>query len=208
MLLAAILAANAFDTVQVAKNVYALVGELGQRSPVNLGHNMTSGFIVTAEGVVVIDTGGSLANAQAIHAAIRQVTTKSVIYAVNTGGQDHRWLGNEYFRRQGARIVTAEAAARYMRERGLAQAEAARSLLKDKFDGTRLAYPATGVSPTSTRPCATATTTSCFCVERWRGASPRARSTPWRRARISISPASLTCKTMTISLFAAETRWR
>jgi len=152
MLLAANLAANAFETVQVAKNVYALVGELGQRSPVNLGHNMTSGFIVTAEGVVVIDTGGSLANAQAIHAAIRQVTTKSVIYAVNTGGQDHRWLGNDYFRRQGARIVAAEAAERDMRERGLNQAEAARSLLKEKFDGTRLVYPDTTFSDRYTLP--------------------------------------------------------
>jgi len=152
MLLAAHVAANAFETVQVAKGVYALVGELGQRSPGNLGHNMTSGFIVTAEGVIVIDTGGSLANAQAIHAAIRQVTTKSVIYAVNTGGQDHRWLGNDYFRRQGARIVAAEAAERDMRERGLNQAEAARSLLKEKFDGTRLVYPDTTFSDRYTLP--------------------------------------------------------
>ena len=89
----------------------------------------------------MIDTGGSLANAQAIHAAIRRVTTKPVIYAVNTGGQDHRWFGNDYFKRQGAGIVAAEAAVRDMRERGASQAEAARSLLKDKFDGTRLAYP-------------------------------------------------------------------
>lgn len=48
MLLAGSPAANAFETVLVAKDVYALVGELGQRSPGNLGHNMTSGFIVTA----------------------------------------------------------------------------------------------------------------------------------------------------------------
>jgi len=141
MLLAGSLAANAFETVQVAKDVYALVGELGQRSPGNLGHNMTSGFIVTPDGVVVIDTGGSLANAQAIHAAIRQVTTRPVIYAVNTGGQDHRWFGNDYFKRQGASIVAAEAVVRDMRERGASQAEATRSLLKEKFDGTRLAYP-------------------------------------------------------------------
>jgi len=45
------LAAHAFDTVKVADGVYALVGDLGQRSPENLGHNMTSGFIVTAQGI-------------------------------------------------------------------------------------------------------------------------------------------------------------
>lgn len=141
LLLTGSLAAHAVETVQMANGVYALVGDLGQRSPANLGHNMTSGFIVTDAGVVVIDTGGSLANAQAIHAAIRKVTTKPVIYAVNTGGQDHRWFGNDYFKRQGATIVAAEAAVRDMRERGANQAEATRALLKEKFDGTRLAYP-------------------------------------------------------------------
>jgi hypothetical protein len=109
---------------------------------------MTSGFIVTAEGVIVIDTGGSLANAQAIHAAIRQVTTKPVIYAVNTGGQDHRWFGNDYFKRQGASIVAAEAAVRDIREHGANQEEATQSLLKEKFDGTRFA----GVSARSRDP--------------------------------------------------------
>jgi glyoxylase-like metal-dependent hydrolase (beta-lactamase superfamily II) len=141
LLLTGSLLAHAFETVEVANGVYALVGDLGQRSPVNLGHNITSGFIVTDAGVVVIDTGGSLANAQAIHAAIRKVTAKPVIYAVNTGGQDHRWFGNDYFKRQGASIVAAEAAVRDMRERGVNQAEATQSLLKEKFDGTRLVYP-------------------------------------------------------------------
>jgi len=141
VLLTGSLLAHAFETIRVTENVYALVGDLGQRSPANLGHNITSGFIITDAGVVVIDTGGSLADAQAIHAAIRKVTTKPVIYAVNTGGQDHRWFGNDYFKRQGASIVAAEAAVRDMRERGAGQAEASQSLLMEKFDGTRLAYP-------------------------------------------------------------------
>ena len=37
-------AAHAFDTIRVAEHIYTLVGDLGQRSPTNLGHNMTSGF--------------------------------------------------------------------------------------------------------------------------------------------------------------------
>lgn len=135
------LSAHAVDTVKVADNIYALVGDLGQRSPENLGHNITSGFIVTAQGVVVIDTGGSLANAQAIHAAIRKVTDKPVIYAINSGGQDHRWFGNDYFKRQGARLIASEAAAQDMRERGAAQKAFIQPLLKEKFDGTQLVYP-------------------------------------------------------------------
>jgi glyoxylase-like metal-dependent hydrolase (beta-lactamase superfamily II) len=133
--------AQAFETVKVADGVYALVGDLGQRSPENLGHNMTSGFIVTEDGVVVIDTGASKLGAQSIHAAIRNVTGKPLTYAVNTGGQDHRWLGNDYFKRQGATLVASAAALDDMHRRGAEQAAMAERFLKDKFAGTEPAYP-------------------------------------------------------------------
>jgi len=135
------LAAQAFNTVRVADNIYALVGDLGQRSPANLGHNMTSGFIVTNEGVIVIDTGGSRANAEQVLAAIRKVTDRKIIYAINTGGQDHRWFGNDYFKKQGTKIVAAESTAHDMRARGAEQIERIKPLLGDKFSGTQLAYP-------------------------------------------------------------------
>lgn len=132
---------HAVETVKIDDGVYALVGDLGQRSPENLGHNMTSGFIVTAQGVVVIDTGASTLGAQAIHAAIRKVTDKPVIYAVNTGGQDHRWLGNDYFRQQGAKLVASEAGLADIRSRGAEQQAMAERFLKEKFAGTKPAFP-------------------------------------------------------------------
>lgn len=134
-------AAHAFETVRVVENIYALVGDLGQRSPANLGHNMTSGFIVADEGVIVIDTGGSRANAENIRAAIRKVTGKKIIYAINTGGQDHRWFGNDFFRKQGAKIIAAESTARDMRARGTEQVGRIKLLLGDNFAGTQLVYP-------------------------------------------------------------------
>lgn len=141
VLLSASAGAQAFETVKVADGVYALVGDLGQRSPGNLGHNMTSGFIITADGVVVIDTGASRLGAQAIHAAIRKVSDKPVVYAVNTGGQDHRWLGNDYFKHQGAHIVASAAGLEDMRSRGAEQMAMAERFLKDKFAGTGPVYP-------------------------------------------------------------------
>ncbi len=131
----------AFETVRVADGVYALVGELGQRSPENLGHNMTSGFVVTTQGVVVIDTGASLLGARAIHAAIRKITDKPVIYAINTGGQDHRWLGNDYFRRQGATLIASRPALADLRSRGAEQIALAKRFLGTRFAGTTPAYP-------------------------------------------------------------------
>jgi len=132
---------HAFETVRVADGVYALVGDLGQRTPENLGHNMTSGFVVTAQGVVVIDTGASKLGAQAIHTAIRKITGWPVIYAINTGGQDHRWLGNDYFRRQGAKLVASAAGLADMHNRGAEQMAMTGRFLKDKFAGTVPAYP-------------------------------------------------------------------
>ena len=94
----------------VVNNIYAIVGELGNRSAGNLGNNATFGFVVTEAGVVLIDSGGTLAGARQIDALIRSVTAQPVVRVINTGGQDHRWLGNGYFKAQGAQIIASEAA--------------------------------------------------------------------------------------------------
>ena len=95
---------------QVADHVYAVVGPYGNRTPENLGDNATFGVVVTEEGVVLIDPGGSYRGAAAIETLVRQVTDQPVKIVVNTGGQDHRWLGNGYFKARGARIVASAAA--------------------------------------------------------------------------------------------------
>lgn len=131
----------AMKTVPIADGVYALVGELTQRSPANLGNNMTGGFVVTDEGVVLIDTGGSLLGAQDIHAAIREVTEKPIIYAINSGALDHRWFGNDYFKRQGAKLVAADAAVKAMHNQKSFLINMMSKNIKDKFDGTVPAFP-------------------------------------------------------------------
>ncbi|MBL7005364.1 MAG: hypothetical protein ISR69_15205, partial [Gammaproteobacteria bacterium] len=44
---------------QVTSDVYALVGELGNRSAENYGNNATFGVVITNKGVVLIDSGAS-----------------------------------------------------------------------------------------------------------------------------------------------------
>lgn len=109
--------AAALEVQKVTEGVYALVGELGQRSAENLGNNATFGVVVTKEGVVLLDPGGSREGAQRIEDAIRTVTDKPVTLVINTGGQDHRWLGNGYFKAKGARIVASKAAVADQRAR-------------------------------------------------------------------------------------------
>lgn len=104
------MAADTLELQQVTDHVYAVVGSMDNRTPGNLGNNATFGFIVTAEGVVLIDSGGTYQGAQQLHAVIRQVTDKPVVMVINTGGQDHRWLGNEYFSKLGAKIIASQRA--------------------------------------------------------------------------------------------------
>ncbi len=134
--------AQAFETVKVAEDVYALVGDLGQRSEENLGHNMTSGFIIANEGVVVIDAGGSIAGAKAIHDAIKKITPKKIKWVINTGGQDHRWIGNSYFSEiGGVTIISSENGKKDMIEQKNFQFSMAKKYIKGNFEETEPTYP-------------------------------------------------------------------
>ena len=128
------------DVVTVAPRVYALVGELGQRSPGNLGNNATFGAVVTEAGVVLIDSGGSRAGAQRIEEALRRVTDLPVVAVINSGGQDHRWLGNGWFKAKGARLIASAAAVADHRARADLQFQMARSLIGEAFAGTEAVY--------------------------------------------------------------------
>lgn len=98
-------ASPVLQLTQIDENVYAIIGPLDNRTPENLANNATFGFVVTSEGVVLIDAGGTYQGAAEIHALIKTVTTKPVKIVINTGGQDHRWLGNGYFKQLGARLI-------------------------------------------------------------------------------------------------------
>jgi glyoxylase-like metal-dependent hydrolase (beta-lactamase superfamily II) len=126
---------------QLAPGVYVFIGETGLRTYENEGMNANAGFIVTRAGVVVVDSGPSYQVAQTIHAAIRKVTRQPVKYVINTGGQDHRWLGNGYFKAQGAEIIASAAAVDDMNARGAMQLEGLKGELKEKLAGTEVVLP-------------------------------------------------------------------
>jgi len=128
------------DIQKISPNVYALVGELAQRSPENYANNSTHGVIIGDEGVILIDPGGSYRGAQQIHEAIKTLTDKPVTYVINTGGQDHRWLGNGYFKQQGAHIITSSTALADHHERADDHLNSLSQFLGDTLDGTVPVY--------------------------------------------------------------------
>ncbi len=90
--------------IKVTEGVYAMVGPLGQRSEANAGLNANYGFVLTANGVILIDSGASYHSAAILERSVKAVTNKPIKWVLNTGSQDHRWLGNGYFKKQGAVI--------------------------------------------------------------------------------------------------------
>jgi len=98
--------AQAFEVTpkQVEPNVYAYIGPLNDRTSKNLGLNDNIGFVITSKGVVLIDSGAGTAAAKALEKAAHKISNKPIIAIINTGSQDHRWLGNAYFARKGVKI--------------------------------------------------------------------------------------------------------
>ena len=132
-------AAHAFQprAEKVVDNVYAIVGPLGQRSAENDGLNANFGFVVTPTGVILIDSGASLLGAKKIEAAIAKVTKQPVRWVVNTGSQDHRWLGNDYFAGKGAEVIAMSHTAATQAEYAAQHMEGLTRFLGKRMQGTK-----------------------------------------------------------------------
>ena len=128
--------ANVLQPVKVADNIYALVGPLGQRDAANAGDNATFGAIVTPDGVILIDSGATKAGAELIETALKTITPKPVRWVINTGSQDHRWLGNATFAAQGAKIIALDSTVKVQQANAAKELQGLNMLLGETAAGT------------------------------------------------------------------------
>ena len=119
----------------VADGVYAFIGDTDARSYDNEGLNANIGLIVTPAGAVLIDSGATFQTARKLHDAVKKVTPQPLKWVINTGGQDHRWLGNGYFKAQGIEVIAHARAEADMTARAGEHLEALQ-ILKERLDGT------------------------------------------------------------------------
>jgi glyoxylase-like metal-dependent hydrolase (beta-lactamase superfamily II) len=136
--------AHASDLVKfelVAPGVFAFIGEIGPRTVSNQGLNANIGLVETSEGNVLIDSGATWLGAEQIERAAKKVSNRPIRWVINTGGQDHRWLGNGYFQSQKATVIAHELAKKDMENRGGDQLTALRTLLGTAANQTQAAMP-------------------------------------------------------------------
>jgi glyoxylase-like metal-dependent hydrolase (beta-lactamase superfamily II) len=153
LLTLAALSVHAVEVVftPLAPGVYAFIGETEGRSYANEGLNANIGLVTTQAGAVLIDSGASFEGARHIAEAAYQATGQTIKWVINTGGQDHRWLGNGFFKAQGAEIMAHQDALADMQARALEHTGALASVLKEKFKGTEPVYPTRLLTGESTR---------------------------------------------------------
>ncbi|TCM86086.1 MBL fold metallo-hydrolase [Rhodovulum steppense] len=91
--------------VEVIPNVFSAIGATAPPTYENAGHNNNLSFLVTGDGVIVVNGGANAKLAEALHAEIRAVTDQPVRLVINENGQGHAMLGNSYWAAQGVDIV-------------------------------------------------------------------------------------------------------
>lgn len=79
---------------RVAEHTWVIHGPLGDPSVENVGFMNNPAFVVTRDGVVVIDPGSSVQVGRMVLRQIRKVTDKPVIHVLNTHVHGDHWLGN------------------------------------------------------------------------------------------------------------------
>jgi glyoxylase-like metal-dependent hydrolase (beta-lactamase superfamily II) len=99
--------------VAVTPRVYYVQGQPGVASAANEAYNSNAGFVVTDEGVVVVDVLGSPALGNALHEAIRRVTPRPVKRVILTHYHADHFYGLEPFKRAGADIWAHRLALEY-----------------------------------------------------------------------------------------------
>jgi glyoxylase-like metal-dependent hydrolase (beta-lactamase superfamily II) len=127
--------------VEVIPHVFSAIGATAPPTYENAGHNNNLSFIITGDGVVVVNSGASYQLAQALHIEIMAVTDQPVKLVFAENGQGHAMLGNSYWIDQGIDVVAHVDAAAAFEAGGHRSLDAAIQTVKERADETRVVPP-------------------------------------------------------------------
>ena len=84
-----------YPAARIAPHTYVIQGPMGFPSVENQGFMNNPAFVLTRDGVVVIDPGSSVQAGRMVLRQIAKVTAKPVTHVINTHVHGDHWLGNQ-----------------------------------------------------------------------------------------------------------------
>jgi glyoxylase-like metal-dependent hydrolase (beta-lactamase superfamily II)/dienelactone hydrolase len=126
---------------EVVPGVWSAIGATAPGTYANSGHNNNLSFVITDDGVLVVNAGDNYQLAKSLHDEIKKITEQPVKYVVLENGQGHAMLGSGYWQEQGATVIAHADAAREIEEQSFAVLQATRQRIKEKVEGTQVAMP-------------------------------------------------------------------
>ncbi|MEM7426652.1 MAG: rhodanese-like domain-containing protein [Pseudomonadota bacterium] len=127
--------------VKVIEGVWSAIGATAPSTYQNAGHNNNLSFIITGDGVVVVNASGNYLLAQALHEEIRKITEQPVRYVILENGQGHAALGSSYWQERGIKVIAHADAAHELEERAETILEQAQLRTRDKSFKSRVTVP-------------------------------------------------------------------
>jgi len=126
---------------EVIPGVWSAIGATAPPTYENSGHNNNLSFIVTSEGVVVVNAGACYQLAKALHDEIRRITDQPVRYVILENGQGHAVLGSNYWKEQGVPVIAHVDAAEEIEEGAYGLLTSMQAYNRDKAEGTEVVLP-------------------------------------------------------------------
>jgi glyoxylase-like metal-dependent hydrolase (beta-lactamase superfamily II) len=134
---------RAVHAVAVAPDVWFVQGEGALGSAANRNFISNAGFVVTGDGVVVVDALGSPALARELIAEIRRITPQPIRYVIVTHYHADHIYGLQAFKAAGATIVAHAGGREYLNSEGAQQRlQVSRQDLFPAIDGATHLVPA------------------------------------------------------------------
>ena len=126
---------------EIIPGVWSAIGATAPGTYENSGHNNNLSFIITEDGVLVVNSGDNYLLAQSLHEEIKKRTKQPVKYVVLENSQGHAMLGSKYWKEQGATIIANRDTAAYMEKTGYDALAGMRARARDKAFKTEFVMP-------------------------------------------------------------------